>query len=73
MWDLHRGRTSFSNQGFGGLQVTVSFYAEGGQPINQAGVFLTGIGEYEGFCGAIHLHPLDPLEEGAVMWGQRWT
>ncbi|NXQ97526.1 PADI2 deiminase, partial [Sagittarius serpentarius] len=25
-------------------KVTVSFYAEGGQPINQAGVFLTGIG-----------------------------
>ncbi|NXD71112.1 PADI2 deiminase, partial [Eolophus roseicapillus] len=42
--DLHRGRTSFPNQGFGGLQVTVSFYAEGGQPISQAGVFLTGIG-----------------------------
>ncbi|NWX26752.1 PADI2 deiminase, partial [Notiomystis cincta] len=26
------------------LQVTVSFYAEGGKPINQAGVFLTGVG-----------------------------
>ncbi|NXL78737.1 PADI2 deiminase, partial [Leptocoma aspasia] len=25
-------------------KVTVSFYAEGGKPINQAGVFLTGIG-----------------------------
>ncbi|NWQ90256.1 PADI2 deiminase, partial [Burhinus bistriatus] len=25
-------------------KVTVSFYTEGGQPINQAGVFLTGIG-----------------------------
>ncbi|NXV24608.1 PADI2 deiminase, partial [Cepphus grylle] len=25
-------------------KVTVGFYAEGGQPINQAGVFLTGIG-----------------------------
>ncbi|NXN13985.1 PADI2 deiminase, partial [Indicator maculatus] len=25
-------------------KVTVSFYAEGGQPINQTGVFLTGIG-----------------------------
>ncbi|NXF55526.1 PADI2 deiminase, partial [Oceanites oceanicus] len=25
-------------------KVTISFYAEGGQPINQAGVFLTGIG-----------------------------
>ncbi|NWS47821.1 PADI2 deiminase, partial [Probosciger aterrimus] len=25
-------------------KVTVSFYAEGGQPISQAGVFLTGIG-----------------------------
>ncbi|NXU54141.1 PADI2 deiminase, partial [Turnix velox] len=24
-------------------KVTVSFYAEGGQPINQAGVFLTGV------------------------------
>ncbi|NWR62428.1 PADI2 deiminase, partial [Bucorvus abyssinicus] len=44
MRDLHGGRTSLPNQGSGGLQVTVSFYAEGGQPINQAGVFLTGIG-----------------------------
>ncbi|NXT42711.1 PADI2 deiminase, partial [Pelecanoides urinatrix] len=25
-------------------KVTISFYTEGGQPINQAGVFLTGIG-----------------------------
>ncbi|NXP42038.1 PADI2 deiminase, partial [Leiothrix lutea] len=25
-------------------KVTVSFYAEGGKPINQAGVFLTGVG-----------------------------
>ncbi|NXE84993.1 PADI2 deiminase, partial [Cochlearius cochlearius] len=25
-------------------KVTISFYAEGGQPINQSGVFLTGIG-----------------------------
>ncbi|NXN95879.1 PADI2 deiminase, partial [Rhinopomastus cyanomelas] len=25
-------------------KVTVSFYAEGGQPISQAGVFLTGVG-----------------------------
>lgn len=30
---------------FGYFQVIVSFYAEGGQPIDQAGVFLTGIGE----------------------------
>ncbi|NWR96782.1 PADI2 deiminase, partial [Motacilla alba] len=30
--------------GVWGLQVTVSFYAEGGKPINQAGVFLTGVG-----------------------------
>ncbi|NWS64281.1 PADI2 deiminase, partial [Chunga burmeisteri] len=44
VWNLHGGRASFPNQGSGGLQVTVSFYAEGGQPINQAGVFLTGIG-----------------------------
>ncbi|NWT08705.1 PADI2 deiminase, partial [Vireo altiloquus] len=25
-------------------KVTVSFYAEGGKPMNQAGVFLTGVG-----------------------------
>ncbi|KFZ66180.1 Protein-arginine deiminase type-2, partial [Podiceps cristatus] len=25
-------------------KITISFYAEGGQPINQAGIFLTGIG-----------------------------
>ncbi|NXQ14112.1 PADI2 deiminase, partial [Peucedramus taeniatus] len=25
-------------------KVTISFYAEGGKPINQAGVFLTGVG-----------------------------
>ncbi|NWX15528.1 PADI2 deiminase, partial [Aegotheles bennettii] len=25
-------------------KITVSFYTEGGQPINQAGVFLTGLG-----------------------------
>ncbi|NXJ85940.1 PADI2 deiminase, partial [Trogon melanurus] len=25
-------------------KITISFYAEGGQPINQAGVFLTGVG-----------------------------
>lgn len=52
--------------------MTVSFYAEGGQPINQAGVFLTGIGEYEGFCNAaIPLQPLDPLEWGVLMQGRR--
>ncbi|NXF13054.1 PADI2 deiminase, partial [Smithornis capensis] len=44
MWSLHGWRTSFPNPGFGGLQVTVSFYGEEGKPINQAGVFLTGIG-----------------------------
>lgn len=73
MWDLCGGRASFPNQGFGGLQVTVSFYAEGGQPINQAGVFLTGIGEYEGFRNtAIPLQPFGPLEWDVLMWGQRW-
>ncbi|NXY55217.1 PADI2 deiminase, partial [Callaeas wilsoni] len=33
-----------SQRGARRLQVTVSFYAEGGKPINQAGVFLTGVG-----------------------------
>ncbi|NWV42636.1 PADI2 deiminase, partial [Grantiella picta] len=48
-WPLHEGtalRVSMSQASseVNDNKVTVSFYAEGGKPINQAGVFLTGIG-----------------------------
>ncbi|KFV15878.1 Protein-arginine deiminase type-2, partial [Pterocles gutturalis] len=38
-FSMSRASTEVNNN-----KVTVSFYAEGGQPISQAGVFLTGIG-----------------------------
>lgn len=48
-----QGENILPQCGIRGLQVTVSFYAEGGKPINQAGVFLTGVGE----SGAPGAHP----------------
>lgn len=48
-WDPRSGTPRRENilpqQGIWGSQVTVSFYADGGKPINQTGVFLTGVGE----------------------------
>ncbi|NWV70624.1 PADI2 deiminase, partial [Malurus elegans] len=48
-WPLHEGtalRVSMSRASseLNDNKVTVSFFAEGGKPINQAGVFLTGLG-----------------------------
>ncbi|NXS83609.1 PADI2 deiminase, partial [Erpornis zantholeuca] len=39
-----RGSMSRASSEVNDNKVTVSFYAEGGKPINQAGVFLTGVG-----------------------------